>query len=150
MGDMPSASLGLIRGYLSGNSAAVTQNDFTQVLFNTIDVDTDSAWDSVNKRYVPKRAGWWLIGASITWATPADQERLIVAIYKNGVEKARLADEGASQASTHAKIRNGVGPLNFNGSTDYFDIRGFTSGAGRVYAGDAGGSWVTFFAHFLG
>lgn len=101
------------------DQTGVVSNTATKVTFGTEEWDTHNCYDAANSKFTPTIAGIYDVNASIRILTTAVNIRLIVYIYKNGVEyKTNLASTGYAN--------NLVVPIQckvyLNGSTDYIEV----------------------------
>jgi len=127
--------------YNSGNQT-VTANVWTKIVFNTKTFDTNNNYDNTtNHRFTPTVAGYYQINA-LLYFTTANQNSYIK-LYKNGggYLYGSTVLTGAGNTSTFA---NFSAVVYANGSTDYFEIYGNTSGTAIT-----GGSDVSNFSGCL-
>ena len=131
-GNMPAFSV-----TLSANQT-VSASAFTKVAFNTETFDTNNNFDSTtNYRFTPTVAGYYQLNFALCFPTGANV--CIASIYKNGSEYLR----GARVDSTATGLNSMVSAvIYFNGSTDYAEAYGFTSGT--TFAGGATGAVCNF------
>jgi hypothetical protein len=130
-GNMPAFSV-----YLSANQT-VTTGVFSQVAFNTEEFDTNNNFNTSTYRFTPTVAGYYQINFALNFLTGANT--VIASIYKNGVEYSR----GTRVDSIGSGLGSFISALVYcNGSTDYIEAYGFTSGT--VFAGGAAGSACKF------
>jgi hypothetical protein len=107
------------RVYLSG-AFTPTFNVWGKVPIDTVDFDTNSIWDSTNKRFVPKRSGYYLCNMRVrsgsgTWNT--------LSIAKNGAQTIGVGDDPGSAVIAIG----GSGTIFCNGTTDYLEMWGFST-----------------------
>lgn len=95
----------------------------TRVAINAVDGISDY-W--ADEKFTPQIAGWYAFHGAV--ACPSGTLRLFSTVYKNGSEHTRGSDVAFAGA-------NGVfgsqvsGVIYMNGSTDYLDLRAYTSAA---------------------
>jgi hypothetical protein len=122
---------------LSANQT-VSASAFTKVAFNTETFDTNNNFDSTtNYRFTPTVAGYYQL--NFVLAFPSGANTCIASIYKNGSEYLR----GSRTDTTATSLGSIVSAIvYFNGSTDYVEAYGFTSGT--TFAGGATGAVCNF------
>ena len=115
---------------LTGNQS-VANNTYTILAFNREALDTDSAYDSTNYRFVPQVEGYYKIGVRITSEGIGNVQSLV--LYKNAVALTEYA-VNASASTTSSQINEAL--VYMNGSTDYVDARVYQgSGSSKTYYG---------------
>ena len=131
-GNMPAFSV-----YLSGNQT-VSANASTKVAFNTKEFDTNSYFDATtNYRFTPLVAGYYQINFMLCF--PSGANNCISQLYKNG----SLYLTGTRVDSNAAGLNSMVSTVvYFNGSTDYVEGYGYTSGT--TFSGGATGAICKF------
>lgn len=121
---------------LSAAGQVPTDGVWSKVLFDTLSVDPQVAWDSTNKRFVPKIAGSYLVTASANITTTATLAAG-VGVYRNG---AAVGYQYATPGGTSV-LSNVACVVDMNGTTDYIEAFAFSQGgAGRLFSGDAAGT----------
>jgi hypothetical protein len=115
----------------TASSQTPTINTFTKVALGTKTFDTNNSFDNVtNYRFQPLVAGYYQINGTV-WMT-ANVLRLIVSLFKNGVEYTRGSDTlatGVASGSASCLIF-------FNGTTDYVELYTYnTTGGVAIYTG---------------
>jgi hypothetical protein len=101
-------------------SQSISSGVWTKVLYNTEEFDTNSNFAS--SRFTPTVAGYYqfnFVGNSINTAT-----QLAIVLYKNGVNTAGGSNINATQYGV-----SGSALLYANGTTDYFEVYMYISGA---------------------
>lgn len=113
------------RVYLNGNQTGISLSSFVLVNLNAVSFDPSSIWDNVNKRFLPTIAGYYKVGfcASLNWSGAGTQA--IISIHKNGSIYAYGANTNPNGTFIMA---NGTDIVHFDGSTDYVDMRVYSSG----------------------
>ena len=122
----------------AANSAA---NTSAKVPYDTVTVDTNSIWDSTNKRVTPKRAGYYMVSMRCRTATAGG---LVALIYKNGSQTTAV---GTDTASNYAS--GGSDLVYCNGTTDYIEGWAFSSSA-RAFTTGTGDTWMSVTGPLLG
>ena len=109
------------RAYTGANQS-VSPATATKVNFDTEEFDTNSCYDTTNKRFTPTTEGYYQINASAYWLTAfADQKQTWISIYKNG------SSIGYGSVQNSSGTNDGLSPsisqlVYMNGSTDYLEI----------------------------
>ena len=108
---------------------------WTKIVFQTETYDTNSCYDNAtNYRFTPTVAGYYQMNLSMSANdTGAGGVLLYTAFYKNGVSFTALSnrdDNGQPRNMSQSVI------IYCNGSTDYIEVYGYTSG-GTFGAGSA-------------
>ena len=138
----------LVRRTLSNQTFAVSNTQYV-IAYDTVEVDTNSWWDSVNYRYVPQIAGWYQINVSTgaQQSTTTAAGRVIADLRKNGTSYSRVG-YGAFYANANITA-SGSSLVYLNGSTDYIDIFALITGAGTLQVWGSTSTFATFFQGFL-
>ena len=119
--------------FIVGKSAAqaMPAATWTKLTFQTVEADTGNCFDTVtNHRFQPNVAGYYHLSACFGMATA--QTLISVAIYKNGT-----ASLNGGQSNSSAYTVTASGPIYFNGTTDYAEAWGYSSGAANTVSGTA-------------
>jgi hypothetical protein len=112
------------------STQSVTANTWTKMQLSTEVFDTADAFDATtNYRFTPQVAGYYHFFGQISSTVTAT--RRIAGIYKNGVQSA----VGNDASTVYRAIVSDI--VYLNGSTDYVELWGFTSGTSFVPEGDA-------------
>jgi len=82
---------------LLGTSQSTSQNTLTKVQLDTVTIDTDSAWDSSNYRFiVPSgKAGNYFINCQGRFNTQSSGQRISLQIFVNGSDEARISNHNS-------------------------------------------------------
>lgn len=112
---------------ISSAGLTLTTSTFTKVpfsIFNTnpafgIDYDTNSNYDTANRRFRPSVAGYYFVMGRV-FLSIANGGRGIVSVYKNGVDVAQTVSLGS--ASGGGISYSGQAVVYMNGTTDYVEI----------------------------
>ncbi len=129
--------------YLSADQS-ITEGVATKIQFNIENLDTDNCYDnSTNYRFTPNVAGKYLIGGAVNANTSTDFDAFIVAIFKNGTQVNRVIN-----SNRHFDTAMTSFIVTANGTSDYFDIRGYTeqSGGSTLQATDSSSRLMWFCA----
>jgi hypothetical protein len=104
-----------------GSTQAISASTTTKVNFDTIDFDTNSNYDTSNKRFTPSVAGYYQINA---WVYGNSAGFIDILIYKNGsqIKKVYYSYPSSSQAGGGSTL------IYLNGSTDYIETYIYTTG----------------------
>ena len=118
------------------NSATNTTNvGWQKIPIDTISFDIGSIWDTTNKRFIPKAAGYYHIDGRIRTNTTGSS---VAGLGFNGTQSQGLGGDGALTTNGFAY---GGGTIVFcNGSTDYLElfffantVRALTTGSFDTY-----------------
>jgi hypothetical protein len=105
----------------------------TKLNFDTEVFDTNSCYDTANKRFLPNVSGYYLITANIS--NDASELSCVAMIYVNGaVYLSGPLVQGASASYAFARRGNVVGLVYLNGTTDYVECYGHMASAGVIAA----------------
>lgn len=107
---------------------ATAQNSSTSWAKANLDAtgyDTNSIWDGTNKRFVPKKAGYYLCNIRARTATAG---QLVVAVAVNGT----LLTAAGADVTTTTLGTGGSAMAYCNGSTDYLEMFALANSA-RAY-----------------
>ena len=130
--------------YLNSNQS-ISASTYTKVQYNTEILDTDSCYDNAtNYRFTPTVSGYYYLEAQIMLVnSSADFQSFNIRITKNGSDISNIDrnfagtyfDAGAGQGLNVSVISQA------NGSTDYFEVQGISSGTSSVFYGTTGTSF---------
>jgi len=130
--------------YLNSNQS-ISASTYTKVQYNTEILDTDSCYDNAtNYRFTPTVSGYYYLEAQIMLVnSAADFRSFNIRITKNGSDISNIDrnfagnyfDAGAGQGLNVSVISQA------NGSTDYFEVQGISSGTSSVFYGTTGTSF---------
>jgi len=130
--------------YLNSNQS-ISASTYTKVQYNTEILDTDSCYDNAtNYRFTPTVSGYYYLEAQIMLVnSAADFQSFNIRITKNGSDISNIDrnfagnyfDAGAGQGLNVSVISQA------NGSTDYFEVQGISSGTSSVFYGTTGTSF---------
>ena len=116
---------------------SLTPNGDRVILFDTSDIDIDSAYSSATGRFTPKVAGYYKINAQIECAPSAGASLFPVSltIYKNNSIYASIYNDFNGNQTFTWRVTTTINDIVYlNGSTDYVDIRANINIAGSVKA----------------
>ncbi|MBR8096307.1 hypothetical protein KDX13_06235 [Burkholderia cenocepacia] len=137
---------------MAANQTGVALSTYTKGVFGTVNFDPSGAWSSANNRWTPQKAGKYRVVCAIaTQATVSGAAGQIgvASIYKNGTQLlANTQNTYLNAAGTAFEYPANVGLVALNGSTDYIECWGYTTGSsgGQFSAGG-----VTYFeAQYVG
>lgn len=116
--------------YLNTSDQTVTTGVATKVAFNAEDFDTEACFDSTtNRRFTPNVAGYYQFNWSVLAVpTSGGLTQLISALYKNGTEVKRGAQNAQTSATIAAISGGGSALVYMNGTTDYAEVFGTVYG----------------------
>jgi hypothetical protein len=134
-GNMPAFS-----AYASG-SQTVSATTWTKVTLGTEIFDTNNNFAS--SRFTPTVAGYYQINGSLRCSGTSGMSRVIVGIYKNGSEYARIFEPNFTTAIMNEMQLSGSLIIYLNGSTDYVELYGWINGVGTLSFIDAGNQAYT-------
>ncbi|TKW60342.1 MAG: hypothetical protein DI628_08900 [Blastochloris viridis] len=120
------------RATMSATQTGVSAGTWTKVSFATKDFDTYNSYNSSTSRFTPTVAGNYLFVNSVYCNQGTN---CFAAVYKNG---GMVTYEGASGVTDVKPIASSI--VYMNGSTDYVEAYGYTSG----------NSFISFGASFSG
>jgi len=123
----------------SGSASQVVGDANTKITtaLNSVVSNPNGWWDETNKRFLPNRAGNYLVfGALMGYAAASS---LGVNIYKNGSP----VIQGAYQAPATVKVSTVAGVAILNGTTDYLELYSYQSAWGAV-GNNAENNFISF------
>ena len=117
--------------YMSANMTSLGNDSLTKLEFDTEDFDTDSAYDTTNKKFtVPaNKGGKYLINACAYVAAGVDMYTQIH-IYKNGSSVAYNYNHGS--ASAGGSLSNNITRIITLAATDYIEFYVATNATTRT------------------
>ena len=123
------------RIYLGGIAFTIGAG-WQKVPLDTVDFDTNSIWDSADKRLVPKKSGYYYFSGRASLVTSITPDPFYAAVAKNGSQTYAVGGVSGEPAQVTAC---GGGALIFcNGSTDYLELFIYTAHASNVeYTNDS-------------
>jgi hypothetical protein len=122
---VPQLNVPAFRAYLSSDQS-ITSGVSTKVNINSVSgnigFDTNSWFDTTNKRYVPQIAGYYQITGTIR-VTGSSITRVIALLFKNGVqyEQGMAVNPSSTTSAQHFMVSSIV---YLNGTTDYVELWG--------------------------
>jgi hypothetical protein len=107
----------------------VTSNTATKVNIDTEDFDTNSCFDTSNKRFLPNVAGYYQINGIIRFNASTSATQLVTYLYKNGsIYAGYFLWNGTLGAANFQATANDI--IYLNGTTDYVELWGSVTGTG--------------------
>ena len=103
-----------------------TGSDYAKILWESVELDTASYWDSTNNRYTPQVAGWYMFGGQLRFQTLSGGVTLVAFnLGKNGATNNSTALMAQFQTSsdifTNGEYPFPTGMIQLNGSSDYVE-----------------------------
>lgn len=127
--------------YAYGNQS-VSNVTWTKVNLTQEAFDTNNNFAS--SRFTPTVAGYYQINGYIRIDVSGNANRLIVGLWKNGAEYARVAEPILTTNVLVSGTQLGGGTvIYFNGTTDYVELYGYVNGSGTILFSDAGNQAYT-------
>ena len=126
----PSAQVGntntpAFRAYL--NTAQNLSSGSQQLVnFNGESFDTDNKYDNTTYRFTPTVAGHYFLKAMVTFASSADFNHALVAIYKNGSNAAIATSEHDNYNSV------AVSTMIDADADDYFEVKAYQNNGSSI------------------
>jgi hypothetical protein len=117
----------------------ISSATFTKVTFGTEDFDTNSNFAS--STFTPTVAGYYQLNLTGVLLGATSITRGIVALYKNGSAVSRISDLSVTTSSV--LTLSGSMIVYANGSTDYFEMYVYATGAGTLQTSQTGASTST-------
>ena len=104
-----------------------TNGSITKVQWQTVELDSLSAWDSSNNRYTPTVAGYYLCGGALRVSLSNVVERYRCWISKNGGSSndnnsIHVGLQHTSDTIENSSVPLPTGLLEMNGSSDYIEV----------------------------
>ena len=110
-------------GFLAQRTStqSLSASTWTKIQFNTETYDPQSDYDnSSNYRYTPTSAGYYLCALTVGTPSANGNAQIQGAIYRNG-SSFLTSSYTYSGGSGYGKTQTTVGPIYFNGSSDYIE-----------------------------
>ena len=143
------AKLNFFSAYLAANFGVLTANNWTLVRLYTEIIDSANTFEpTTNGRYQPNIAGWYQISAGVTISGDVNSTAL-ASIWKNGSSCRRLGQSGINATNLVTSAFSGSFPIYLNGTTDYVDLRVYTSQTNANALGDANGEYTSFSGYLI-
>jgi hypothetical protein len=127
------------RAYLASNQS-ISAATGTKLNFDTEMWDTNSNYDTINKRFTPTVAGYYQVNIGFFGGNSTDA---IAILYKNGVETG-TATGYATAVNARPRF---AGITYLNGTTDYIEAYAYSQGAVTVQGGSS--SYTEFSAALI-
>lgn len=127
----------------TSTNVAIPYNDET----NFGGFDHDNLFSTTTSRYTPGRAGYYRFSYNLRLTVAAEVNAIWVGLYRNGTQ---IAIHGPWPTGNVANPGNGgtFPPILMNGTTDYVEIRAWTTTGSRGLSVDASTNW--FAGHYIG
>lgn len=119
-----------------GSNQTVSQSTWTKLQFNTEEFDTASCYDTATYRFTPNVAGYYQVSAN-AYLPNANQIYNELGIYKNGSR----VKEGPSNSAAGSYVINITCLMYLNGTTDYIELYGQTTGGAPTFGGTSTASF---------
>ena len=137
------------------SNQTISASTYVKIEFETEDYDTDGCYNNTSGTvtlngistpsysFAPNVAGKYLIGGAVNANTSTDFDAFIVAVFKNGTQVNRVLNSNRHFDSAMTSFI-----VTANGTSDYFDIRGYTeqSGGSTLQATDGDSRLMWFCA----
>ena len=137
------------------SNQTIAASTYVKIEFDTEDYDTDGCYNNTSGTvtlngistpsysFAPNVAGKYLIGGAVNANTSTDFDAFIVAVFKNGTQVNRVLNSNRHFDSAMTSFI-----VTANGTSDYFDIRGYTeqSGGSTLQATDSSSRLMWFCA----
>ena len=110
-----------------GANHEITNTTHTKVNFDTELIDSNSKYNTTDKRFTPTVAGWYHFGAYAIIADLSSSAYYYIRLYKNGASVARAQDGG------HASDWHGpfMSTVQYSDTNDYFEAYCFHNHGGN-------------------
>ena len=127
-------------------NTAYSSGTYAKIGFADEKLDTDNCYDpSTNYRFTPSTAGWYYIFARVAFDNDAANSRHIAQLQKNGTEVARGDIQFTGNYFTNNNTSMQVDYIiEFNGSSDYVEVFGYSEVAGDTKNTDGYGCFGGF------
>ena len=100
------------------SNQSIAHNVMTKVNFDSEILDSDSCYDTTNKRFTPTTAGNYLVYVETNIHDLTDGYYMVSAAYKNGSPALRSQSGGGIDQNV---AQSCFGVINMNGSSDYIE-----------------------------
>lgn len=100
------------------NQTAIANGSPTKVQITNTEYGTI---DTTNYRWVPNKAGYYLVIGSVGWVALPDNSHTITYIYKNGASY-KVSSVASNNSSDTSLINQVVATVYMNGTTDYLEL----------------------------
>lgn len=117
----------------------ISQNTYTKVAFDTETFDTNSNYNTTDRRFTPTQAGYYLIGLGLGMIQ--NSGFMYGTIYKNGAMDSVIYMTETDAGLHHSKL------IYFNGTTDYVEAYARMNGGGQLKIFTGSGSF--FYGYFV-
>ena len=128
-------------------SIAATTDAKISTPLTTVVSNADGWWDTSNKKYLPLKAGKYVVIGTVSFSNQAGSADVIASLRLNGTELVRGSRvRNSTGGATCAQVS---GIVTFNGSTDYVELYLY-NGDSSSQSTEAYNASTQFFAHYLG
>ena len=135
---------------LGSDQTGVAGNTDTKVLFDTVDYDFGSYWDTTNKRYLPTIPGFYQFNVVLRCQVGGGSSNLMrVRLDKNGTEQAASYVQSSTAIFNNSHVT--LSHLIYCNGSDYVEALGYiatgttTSRSFGTFAATVGGSTFSGF-----
>ncbi len=104
--------------HLAGAFNTSVLNAWGKIPIDTVDWDTGSLWNAANKRFIPTRAGYYMVTGRVRVNT-AINNAVAVAIALNGTISQTVGNDPSTSVSIAV---GGATMVHCNGTTDYIEL----------------------------
>jgi len=133
------------------NSNQSLTSSLQKVTFDTVILNPQTAWSTVNHNFNPQVAGTYNACANVTFVgTLAVGSSLVVSLSKNGTGSIVSEGFGNEAAANAAQSVSTCTLVTMNGSTDTLEVDAASTGATPTTGGGGVPYRVTFSANFVG
>ena len=123
--------------YSSASQTGISNSTWTKMTFDTEEFDTNSCFAS--SAFTPNVAGYYSLNANVLSDTLMTG-RILLNIYKNGASYKQINGIYASSARVSP---SGSVLVYANGTTDYFEVWGYSDAGAWITNGGSGANWFT-------
>ena len=109
---------------------SVTDGVFTLIKMDTIDIDTQSAYNTGTGKYTPTKAGKYRVCLNMRAFVNTAMSDVIGRILKNGATVSQFTMEAASAGKSYTDTQSGEVIVTMNGTTDYIETNTRVNGTG--------------------
>lgn len=125
------------------NNLSLTSAQLTLVAFDTVSLDTASAFNIGTSKFTPLVAGYYLVSVNVSGTAVSALTAVVGTIFKNGTEVCRNQIVGSLSGATTAPCTK---LIYMNGTTDFLQCYGQVNGTTVNLVGDANGAWTSMSA----
>jgi hypothetical protein len=122
------------RAYPSG-AQSFSSGTYTKLSMDTETFDTDSCYNTTDKRFTPNKAGYYQVNAS-AFLSAGSASTVILRLYKNGSNNSPDLFNNAN-TNNQGILTIASDLIYLNGSTDYIELYAYHGGSSPVMYTDA-------------